>query len=402
MENQELVTKALSYINEHATLSDITVPDVAYHAGFSIDYFNRLFHAHTGFTVIAYINYARLKKAASLLRNTDRSLLDIALDVGYDTHEGFTKAFKKKHGVTPREYRRQKSGKVIPLCELSDPTAAAQFLFNNPLLQSLDTVDIIDRLLETNAARYAYFCGKLKYLGLTAAILKGSPEQGLLAIGDDRKGGCTLDLLADDPEHIALWMQQFTDIRTIHTSANPEAVTQALKRHQINRSFTVAPCSFCPSQLPNPETPEAPTIRPLTPGDNTAVIKWANGKSDNYTQQLLNPTHHLDESFLDYGVFQRENLIAVAGCSIDEVHGFLFNDCCTIRFTEGFASDALYRYIYTSITNNLLDRGILPVDNIQHGEYAQTHGNFTSLDLGFKPCGWEYTMIPDKLNTHTA
>lgn len=402
MENHELVTKALSYIKENATLSNITVPDVAFHAGFSIDYFNRIFQAHTGFTVMAYINQARLKRAASLLRNTERSLLDIALDVGYDSHEGFTKAFKRKHGITPREYRSQKSGTVIPFGEQSDPAAAAQFLYANPVLRHTDSVETIDRLLEKNAVRYAYFCGKIKYLGLTPAIIKDAPEQGLLAIGDDRKGGCTLDLLADDPEHIALWLRQFPGIRTVHTAANPEAVTQALKKHQINRSFTDAPCSFCASMLPTPELPEAPTIRPLTAGDNAAIIQWANGKQDNYIRYLLNQNHYKDESALDFGIFLGENLIAVAECGIDDVHGFRFNDCCRIRFADGYAADSLYRYIYTHVANELLLRGILPIDNIQHGKYAQTHGNFTALELGFKSISWEYTVIPDPHNTHTA
>jgi len=72
----------------------------------SIDYFNRLFLAHTGFTVMAYIGYRRLKSAVVLLRTTDKSVLDTALEVGYSSHEGFTKAFKKEYGMTPSEYRQ--------------------------------------------------------------------------------------------------------------------------------------------------------------------------------------------------------------------------------------------------------------------------------------------------------
>lgn len=60
-----------------------------------MDYFNRLFLAHTGFTVMAYVGYIRTQKAAKLLRLTDQSILDIALAVGYDSHEGFLEGFQK-------------------------------------------------------------------------------------------------------------------------------------------------------------------------------------------------------------------------------------------------------------------------------------------------------------------
>ncbi len=43
MENSELITKALKYIREENKSSEITIEDVAAHAGFSTDYFNRVF-----------------------------------------------------------------------------------------------------------------------------------------------------------------------------------------------------------------------------------------------------------------------------------------------------------------------------------------------------------------------
>ena len=109
MENTELIFNAVNYAKQNATENGISVEEVAKNAGFSIDYFNRIFLSHTGFTVTAYINYIRLKQAAFLLRTTDKSVLDIALEIGYDSHEGFTKAFKKKYGITPGKYRTQRT-----------------------------------------------------------------------------------------------------------------------------------------------------------------------------------------------------------------------------------------------------------------------------------------------------
>ena len=95
MENTELIFNAVNFAKQNATESGISVEEVAKNAGFSMDYFNRIFLSHTGFTVTAYINYIRLKQAAFLLRTTDKSVLDTALEIGYDSHEGFTKAYKK-------------------------------------------------------------------------------------------------------------------------------------------------------------------------------------------------------------------------------------------------------------------------------------------------------------------
>ena len=113
MENENLIAKAVDYVKRHATDKEITVQEIASHAGFSMDYFNRIFLSHTGFTAMSYVSYIRLKKALELLRNTNKSLLDIALEVGYDSHEGFLKAFKKEYDITPSEYRRNMKNKVL-------------------------------------------------------------------------------------------------------------------------------------------------------------------------------------------------------------------------------------------------------------------------------------------------
>ena len=56
MENTELIFKAVEFAKQNASDNEISVEDVAANAGFSIDYFNRIFLTHTGFTVTAYMN----------------------------------------------------------------------------------------------------------------------------------------------------------------------------------------------------------------------------------------------------------------------------------------------------------------------------------------------------------
>lgn len=49
----------------------------------------------------------RLEAAAASLVSTEARVVDIALGVGFDTHEGFSRAFARRFGVSPREYRRR-------------------------------------------------------------------------------------------------------------------------------------------------------------------------------------------------------------------------------------------------------------------------------------------------------
>lgn len=77
MENSELITKALNYIQAESAKNDITIDDIASHAGFSTDYFNRVFFAHTGFNIMEYVRFSRLKNAAQLLRLTSIAFLTL-------------------------------------------------------------------------------------------------------------------------------------------------------------------------------------------------------------------------------------------------------------------------------------------------------------------------------------
>lgn len=65
MEDNKLIFNAVEYVKKNASSTEISVGEVASNAGFSDDYFNKIFLAHTGFTIMAYINYIRLKRRQS-------------------------------------------------------------------------------------------------------------------------------------------------------------------------------------------------------------------------------------------------------------------------------------------------------------------------------------------------
>ena len=73
---------------------------------FSPYHFHRIFSAFVGESVFKHIRRLRLEAAARRLRQTDRSVTEIALEAGYGAHEAFTRAFKAMFGVSPSRFRK--------------------------------------------------------------------------------------------------------------------------------------------------------------------------------------------------------------------------------------------------------------------------------------------------------
>lgn len=73
--------------------------------GYSEYHFSRRFREVSGMQFRDYLRLRRLAFALKQLRDTDRGILDIALEHGFSSHEAFTRAFREAYGVTPSEYR---------------------------------------------------------------------------------------------------------------------------------------------------------------------------------------------------------------------------------------------------------------------------------------------------------
>src|SRR6201996_130823 len=83
----------------------IGVSDLAAAAGLSRAHFSREFRRTFGESPKAYLMTRRLERAAALLRNTDRPVSEICLDVGLVGLGSFTTSFKHHFGKTPTDYR---------------------------------------------------------------------------------------------------------------------------------------------------------------------------------------------------------------------------------------------------------------------------------------------------------
>ena len=100
-----IINGTIAFIESRLT-ENLKINDLAEQSYFSKAHFQRLFHSIVGETVMEYVKKRRLQLAVSELCDTKTPIFEIALKYGYESHEGFTRAFKSYYGVTPSRYRK--------------------------------------------------------------------------------------------------------------------------------------------------------------------------------------------------------------------------------------------------------------------------------------------------------
>ncbi len=109
MENIQLLIEALAFIEDNLTES-IRTETIADHLYCSKSTIEKLFRYINNISIRDYIIRRRMSKASrEIVRNPERSLLDIGLEYGYGSHEAFTRAFYSVWQVSPSEFRKNPS-----------------------------------------------------------------------------------------------------------------------------------------------------------------------------------------------------------------------------------------------------------------------------------------------------
>jgi AraC family transcriptional regulator len=103
MNYTDIIQNTLNYIDDHIT-EKLFADELAKLAGFSTYHFYRIFRSLVGITIMTYVTRRKLQYALYEL-SIGGKVLDIALNYGFETHAGFTKAFKKHFGYAPNFYR---------------------------------------------------------------------------------------------------------------------------------------------------------------------------------------------------------------------------------------------------------------------------------------------------------
>lgn len=101
------VQKMQDYVETHLH-EPITLKNLADAAGYSPWHAAKIFKELIGKTPFEYVRALRLSKAAMVLRDGGERVVDVAFDFVFDTHEGFTRAFSKEFGISPKRYSKEK------------------------------------------------------------------------------------------------------------------------------------------------------------------------------------------------------------------------------------------------------------------------------------------------------
>lgn len=99
------IRKALDYINRNAVLN-LSVATVAEYVGLSRSRFFEQFKNCVGIPPQRYIDWTRMTLAIKLLTTTNRPLIDVALELGFEQHSHFTRFFTQHMALPPSEFRR--------------------------------------------------------------------------------------------------------------------------------------------------------------------------------------------------------------------------------------------------------------------------------------------------------
>lgn len=102
--SQQQLLQVLDYLNDHLD-QEIKLADLANLLGISQFHFSRLFRQSVGLSPYQYLLQQRIETAKQLLKQTDDSIMEIALRCGFNSHSHLTQQFRKLTGITPSRYR---------------------------------------------------------------------------------------------------------------------------------------------------------------------------------------------------------------------------------------------------------------------------------------------------------
>ncbi|HAT8178255.1 TPA: GyrI-like domain-containing protein [Legionella pneumophila] len=106
MKYQHKLKNMIDFIGKHLD-EELSLESLSEIFCISKFHFHRLFTAFTGLSLQQYIKWLRLKRAAhQLVVDKDQSVINIAINAGFESHEAFSRAFKKACGFSPSQFRQ--------------------------------------------------------------------------------------------------------------------------------------------------------------------------------------------------------------------------------------------------------------------------------------------------------
>lgn len=106
-DTQRLVRMAMAYMHEHFA-EPLSRRDIAQYVNIAEDYLTFCFRQELSVTPVKYLQRYRVNQAKSLLRNTGKTITDVALSVGFSDSGYFSRVFHREVGVSPESFRNSK------------------------------------------------------------------------------------------------------------------------------------------------------------------------------------------------------------------------------------------------------------------------------------------------------
>lgn len=125
VKNSKYVNMTIEYLRTHFN-EKIHVDQIAKNIGITRSYLTHIFKDQIGISPQEFLINIRLTTASALLKKSDEPIYEVAISCGYDDSLAFSKAFKKKFGVSPKDYRKS-DVKVVTTTKKDD------YLINWPL-----------------------------------------------------------------------------------------------------------------------------------------------------------------------------------------------------------------------------------------------------------------------------
>ncbi len=150
MDYGALMMRVLVYVDSNLS-EDLSSERLAAVAGFSHYHFCRVFLWHVGYPVMEYVRRRRLAFAASALHKSQK-IIDVAMAYGFETHSGFSKAFRRYYGCTPEAYRIRGifSTPLFPSLRQIDQNMDGGIMMN-PKILSLPAIRLVGYALDTTS-----------------------------------------------------------------------------------------------------------------------------------------------------------------------------------------------------------------------------------------------------------
>lgn len=144
----ERINKVIHYINNNLD-ENLDVAKLAEIGNYSPFHFHRIIRAYLGESLGAFIVRLRMETAVSLLIYSDEAINNIAFKVGYENPSSFNKAFKKRFGISPAEYRKNN--------ELTIKSESSKIKFN--AMENLKNLQPKIKTIKTKKVVYARALG---------------------------------------------------------------------------------------------------------------------------------------------------------------------------------------------------------------------------------------------------